>query len=717
MPPRKQQLAPTSKRKEQATDLMRADLERSGLDDKDAKRMGCHALAPGEVDELTNGKFFAPAYAIPYTDAQGKDTGFLRLRFLTDVKVPGESKPRRYWQPPNTPPRAYFPKVGVTKWPQLLKDSEKPLYFTEGEKKAAAACKAGIPMIGLGGVWSWRSNRFGKALLDELEGVKWEGREVIVVFDSDLADNPDVQAALTQLGRTLLERGAMVSTIRLTPLPDGSKAGIDDWLLEYGADAFEQLMPEVLSESKELWQLNNEVALIRDSGGIVELSTGNVYSKSTFTEIIYANRRFTRVTGDGKLKECSAPDEWLKWPNRREYSSLTYAPGDKEVTADNKLNTWRGWGCSPKKGDVKPFLEVFDYVTAELSKEHKRWLMQWMAYPLQHPGAKLYTSVLLWSRMHGTGKSLLAIMLGRIYGENYTMIGQGDLEAEFNDWAKRKQFVLGEEVTSSERRKDSDRLKFMVTRDRVTINEKYQPKFVLPDVTNYFFTSNHDDAFFVDPRDRRLMIVHAPEEAGDAAMYDRADKWYKGEEGPAALFDYLLKVDCKDFNPLAKAPVTDAKLAMIDLSASDLDMFCREVVSDPENMLRVIGDRAKRCDLYTAEELLELFDPGQARRTTRIAMAKALRRAGAAALPPTAIPNVGNRQLYAVRNIAHWLHAEHCHRADHYVKSVSAINRAGKAHAKDKEAQAPKKPSAVKKARKPQAGKSKVAVKTRRSTK
>jgi hypothetical protein len=704
----------TSRKKQSADELMQADLERSGIDDKDAKRMGCKALSKDETFDLTNGKFHVPSYMIPYADAKGGATGFLRLRFLSEVKVPGESKPRRYWQPPNTPPRVYFPKVGVTKWTQLLKDPAKTLYFTEGEKKASAACKAGIPMLGLGGVWSWRSSKFGKALLDELEVVEWNGREVVVVFDSDLADNPDVQAALTQLGRTLLERGAMVSVVRLTSLPDGSKAGIDDWLLEYGADAFADLMPEVLSESKELWQLNNEVALIRDSGGIVELSTGNVYSKSTFAEIIYANRRFTRVTGDGKLKECSAPDEWLKWPNRREYASLTYAPGDKEVTADNRLNTWRGWGCQPKKGDVKPFIEVFDYITSELTKENKKWFMQWMAYPLQHPGTKLYTSVLLWSRMHGTGKSLLFMMLGKVYGENYTMIGQGDLEGDFNDWAKRKQFVLGEEVTSSERRKDSDRMKFMTTRDRVTINEKYQPKFVLPDVTNYGFTSNHDDAFFVDPRDRRLMIVHAPEEAAETSLYDRADTFYKSPEGQSALFHYLLNVDCAGFNPLSKAPVTDAKLAMIDLSASDLDLFCREVLADPENMLRVLGERSKKCDLYTAEELLELFDPGRQLRTTRIAMAKALRRAGAAALPPTAIPTVGNRQLYAVRNMANWIRAEHYTRADHYVKSVSSLGRAAKAHAEaasKERAKSTKKPSTAKKA---PAGKAKAAVKNRR---
>lgn len=658
-------------------ELMMADLARSGLDGKDAKSMGVAPLTPEMTARMTQDKFAVSAYMIPYHTSSGLEAGFLRLRFLAPVKMKGENKEIRYWQPPGTLPKVYFPKLGVTKWTKVLADTSKPIYITEGEKKAAVACKAGLATLGLGGVWSWRSSKFGKLLLDELEAIDWNGREVIVVFDSDLADNPNVQAALTQMGRVLLDRGAVVSSVSLTPLDDGSKAGLDDWIVARGVDAFKELEPEPLSESVELWRLNEEVALIRDNGGIVEIGTFNVYSKSMFCETIYANRRFVRVTGEGKLKECSAPEEWMRWKNRREYQSLTYAPGDGQVTSKNELNLWKGWGAEPKKGNVKPFTDVLNFIFKG-DRDAQQWFLQWCAYPIQNPGTKLYTSVLIHGLTHGTGKSLIGYMLGIVYGDNFGVIGQEDLESQFNDWGKGKQFVLGEEVTSSDRRRDSDKLKFMTTRTTVSINVKYQPRYELPDYVNYLFTSNHPDAFFVEPSDRRLFIWEAPRNTSDPGLYTRADDWMHSKGGASALLYYLLnEVDCRGFNPKGHAPGSASKNAMVELSASDLDIYARSVMEDPEGTLTSLGPRAKSCDLFTIDELLEVFDPGQMRRTTKIAMAKALRRAGALPMEPTTT-RVGTKKLYAVRNEETWAKSSHGQRDTHYTNSITAAKRVPK---------------------------------------
>lgn len=126
--------------------------------------------------------------------------------------------------------------------------------------------------------------------------------------------------------------------------------------------------------------------------------------------------------------------------------------------------------------------------------ESREWFEQWVAYPLQYPGSKLYSAVVLWGAQHGAGKSLIGEVVGGLYGENYYELSPNDLYSDFNDWAANRQFVLANAVASTERRKDADHLKTIITRQTVTINIKYKQKHSVRDCINYFITSNHTDA-------------------------------------------------------------------------------------------------------------------------------------------------------------------------------------------------------------------------------
>src|ERR1039458_3915399 len=146
---------------------------------------------------------------IPYMDPDGKPTGFYRVRYLGKAEgMEGATeKPQRYAQPPDTRPALYVP--GGVPWREIQKQIEMPLWITEGEIKAASACKLGIACIGLGGVYSWRSAKQGQILIPALEAFKWPGRNVALAFDSDLKTNPQVLRALIALSRELTKRGAV----------------------------------------------------------------------------------------------------------------------------------------------------------------------------------------------------------------------------------------------------------------------------------------------------------------------------------------------------------------------------------------------------------------------------------------------------------------------------------------------------------------------------
>jgi putative DNA primase/helicase len=238
-----------------------ADLRRSGLSDEQIARCGFHSLLTAASVQAVlhwrgHGRELGDCLAMPFTDAEGKPTGYCRLKPDCPRKGKEDGKQVKYESPKGSSNRAYFPPGTVA----ALNDPSAPLIMTEGEKKAAKADQEAFACIGLTGVWSWQKKRArdkdGKPqgereLIDDLAPIPWQSRPAFLVFDSDAATNPNVRAAEWSLAEMLHRHGAVVHVVRL-PVgaigPDGTpaKIGLDDYLVAHGPDAFRELLAGAL---------------------------------------------------------------------------------------------------------------------------------------------------------------------------------------------------------------------------------------------------------------------------------------------------------------------------------------------------------------------------------------------------------------------------------------------------------------------------------------
>lgn len=203
-------------------------------------------------------------YVIPYFNIAGKPLAFYRAKlFGHEIK---------YKQLKNTSNHVYYP-------PNFLDTVKKAktnyVILTEGEKKAACACKAGFPAVAFGGVDSWRNRMlllpkdtefspysYNKALLGaKLPASGWDMEAVVadnvaqgfeelanflkdnklhavIIYDSDETTSvsgmkPQVQKAASELGFELRRRGVPTYYIRQLILPTIDtlgKTGLDDFL-------------------------------------------------------------------------------------------------------------------------------------------------------------------------------------------------------------------------------------------------------------------------------------------------------------------------------------------------------------------------------------------------------------------------------------------------------------------------------------------------------
>lgn len=228
-------------------------------------------------------------------------------------------------------------------------------------------------------------------------------------------------------------------------------------------------------------------------------------------------------------------------------------------------NLYAGWPTTPKAGKCDKLLDLlWSMCSGDTDAETLYWwLLKWVAFPVQHPGAKMKTAVVIHGPQ-GTGKNLFFEALMAIYGQYGGVIDQSAVEDKFNDWASRKLFMIADEVVArSDLYHVKNKLKALITGDNIRINPKNVAAYDERNHLNLVFLSNEAMPVVIEEDDRRHCIVWTPPPKEPGFYAEVAAEIANG--GVAALHDYLLHVDLTGFSPDSKPPMTAAKLELVSL--------------------------------------------------------------------------------------------------------------------------------------------------------
>ena len=255
---------------------------------------------------------------------------------------------------------------------------------------------------------------------------------------------------------------------------------------------------------------------------------------------------------------------------------------DPTETCDTErcVNLYHGLAMKPVEGDVGPMLELVRFLTSRASDNADEcdnimhWLLCWLAYPLQHPGAKMRTSIIMHGD-EGAGKNFLFDTVVAIYGKYGALVGQDELEDKFNDWRSSKLFVVGDEVSSrAELVHNKNRLKALITSETVQINPKNMPRREERNHINVGFLSNELQPLALDNSDRRYLVLYTPR-AKESEFYRALGAWRKNG-GTEAFFHYLKTYPLDGFDPYSPAPLTEAKTNLISLNRKSPESYWLE---------------------------------------------------------------------------------------------------------------------------------------------
>lgn len=245
------------------------DLENSGIVAETIEKAGIYSATAAQVSQIL-GLESGPGLVLPYSADR---RGYAR------VKLDQEGRDgKRYRSPKGSTNHLYLPAILD---PSVLKDTSRPLYITEGEKKALKGCQEGLSVVALPGVWSWRTHQEGQASqpIQDLTRINWIGRTVYLVFDSDVTEKEEVQRAEAALAEELARRQATVLAVRLPSLGQ-EKIGLDDYLVAAGREEFDRLERVKLKDAVVPVGIAADVFLAKTVASREELVEGILSSHS-----------------------------------------------------------------------------------------------------------------------------------------------------------------------------------------------------------------------------------------------------------------------------------------------------------------------------------------------------------------------------------------------------------------------------------------------------
>jgi putative DNA primase/helicase len=600
-----------------AEDRRRADAVRAGearRASERATRAWAKCSESGECDYLVrkhvgaHGVRFSPsgALAIPMLDTAGKIHGLQIIRSRKVAKAEGAPE-KQYW-PQGAATKGHFHLIGSPQWIVLVCEgyaTGASLYEATNYPVAIAFDAVNVVHVGAALRKRYRNVQIvfcaDDDILRKCKHSDCRARVILVPGAPPLCpscgrehgqENVGVVAAsMASVGvggafvvpqfpdpveraRLFMERGVKLTDFNdLHVMPEGG--------LQVVRTQIEARITELGLRARQLYSaVNSDEGVggkprLRPIGTVDELMRrfSLVYAQGS---TVFDHDEHLLVTLKDMQDACANKYLYRTWMESLDRSivridQVGFDPGGEDAAIT--CNLWSGWPTKPQSGSCEKLLQLLRHMCSgdRMSGKLFDWVLRWCAYPIQNPGAKMKTTLVLHGPQ-GTGKNLFFEALMSIYGRYGRIIDQSAIEDRFNDWASGKLFLIADEVVArSDLFHVKNKLKAFITGEWIRINPKNRAAYDERNHVNVVFLSNEAMPVVLEEDDRRHTVIWTPQKLDQ--------DFYRGvlaeidAGGAAALHDYLLHLDIGDFNPGTAPFSTDAKDELVNQSLDSTSRF------------------------------------------------------------------------------------------------------------------------------------------------
>ena len=277
---------------------------------------------------------------------------------------------------------------------------------------------------------------------------------------------------------------------------------------------------------------------------------------------------------------------------------VTQPGNDTRLLFDDGLFTVNHWRMPAYRAslEVNADFGLFDEFLSFIFKndDEKDVFLDWLSWCLQNEDDKPSWAIFLYSQHHGTGKSTLASIVKKLFGEQNASEQQGiqPIIGRFNKPILLKKLIYAEEVKVAQNSDDGNALKTLISESQTMAEGKHKDIEPVDHRCCFILTTNHKP-IWLEPGDRRFYIINVEHEgyAAGGSRYDefvalvkRVQENYESDAQIAALYKALLareqgpnfNAKSLNVNKLATEVMKEINALAPDVVEEMLEEFLRE---------------------------------------------------------------------------------------------------------------------------------------------
>ena len=274
------------------------------------------------------------------------------------------------------------------------------------------------------------------------------------------------------------------------------------------------------------------------------------YQRSRVPDLrtFYMNRLIEEgVAKDGRPILKNAADVWLNHPDRRQYiNGVLFDPSGTQ--RPGIYNLWQGLAVTPMPGSWHLMQHHLLNIVCAGNQNNYRYLLKWLARAVQLPAKQGEVAVVL-RGLEGVGKSILGVVMKRIFGQHGLAISQSiHLVGKFNLHLRDCVMLFADEAFFPGDRQHVGALKAIITQPYLTIEPKGRDTVQAPNFIHLILASNEDWVVPASLEARRFFVLNVLADKKFDREYFNA-LWAELENGGLeAMLHDLLHEDLTAFN-------------------------------------------------------------------------------------------------------------------------------------------------------------------------
>lgn len=301
---------------------------------------------------------------------------------------------------------------------------------------------------------------------------------------------------------------------------------------------------------------------------------------------------------DDKVNVSSIFEEWIRDPNKRKYECVDFVPyGLEDNCPSYVFNTFDGFEVNKRDDYNDVDTSNFDTLIFNLCGEDRElteYTMKYIAHMFQYPNRRT-DKILVFISWTGCGKDTLFRTLQALMGNRYVDITENmdSVFGQFNDILDSKICLFMNEVEGKQGYGYVERLKGQATTKDNKVNSKHSKVVFQSNYARLFIFSNNDGCVQVQVNDRRFTVLKASlnlvanqnDKMKASEVKEFWDRYYANLESfdwRKSLYNKLMRMDLRNFNPKYDAPNTKEREVMREKNIHPLFYYFNDILNDKQ---------------------------------------------------------------------------------------------------------------------------------------